>query len=1268
MAMYRRPHNPAGGTNPFTGRGLPAASPYRGNNNHGQIHGSPSVGSMAKKAALIIISFAAFFYMLSGPIEEDYSQQRYNNLQQSAKVDISNTALEEQGKPTVLKLPDLDSHNSGQDGGNNNYDNEDFSRDQAGRNSFDYKNEGYLNGEGNSGHQGRGNGEDSSDRYKDSTASADFRSRLEIPGEDGSNNSLGYNGGNGEDSKDTFGYKNENNFGRSEEGGSNNSGDVSFGKRKDSTDTFSTENPDASADFGSNFGRSGDGTAASEDYSRGKPNSLDNFAIKNEDSNASSDLRSNYARSGDGNNVSRDFNSGGKLEDSRDKSFAIKSEDSSASQGDPLLDLHSHKEEIEDFVETAMKEPKIEETLTEKSIWSAMDAGSNSAKSLEHDNITNSGDHFGQKSEHANTQDSTDSFAMKTKDSTASQDSGYIRGSAEKLGDLTGENYGQDSKAYLSNEEISAENSIYDNKIGGLRGYSGTKDMNKELEEKGSNPSADESGFRGESSGSNNSYHEEESSFKGGLTNALTPPEANSITIGNDTVSFSRDKETDLVGEKSVVDVDAQYPTDGLDSRLESDLSGSKSAKSGLSNHLDYDKSPLVDSQKHAQSDDGHLSNTKSYMSTFQEKSSNDVHQAPLEIPRIYNTSDHHVSESSEYEADGKLLATSDGSDATNIIDQQKATTSHVDGIEGFVQKGDLGSEGASMSDIDANQVNLEYDGKSIYQNSVEENSSYQKSIGDVGESITKSDVKEYSDSVSMEQSGTALLIQKDLGSDSLYVPDTLQSIKELSLNDTASNAFDAHSDSHGTTEVVNNGENEENINTRSESSHESDKVVNIVVEKPNMPIESDVAEEVGKKVDLNDELESSRESEELIDTSDSNSVHIDADKIVVREGENLTDHSDTKTTSENLNTANIDTKEGTDHTENTATLETAQVTNKTKNDTEVTNTTQDGEHVGNSTINNNDSGNVIGHTESLDEVQIKETEPTSTDSDKDIPVISEGNGVSEQSIAAEDTASVNQAALQQTPPIGDENAETSIAKEKDLIVDESDSLTETHNDVSSVEGSVKDGANLITEESNGATDAKETDLAVGDETGHEENKLVQETDIKTELGQGASDEGSAPGTNEKDTKEDAFDSNQVSPMGGDEQADTNKDGIKVKSNDEISTLNLNDKQNEPPAIERREEGTSNISNVGEEATLNVETPESHSAEGNNAEINSLETEKVVDGSAESNSSENIDTKVDENAIVSQEENSVPETKSETESEKGEPSVVVNGEAGGSTE
>ena len=64
MAMHYRRHPP---TNPFTGRGLPAASPYRQaeQDANAKSHSS-SISIMAKKAALIVLSFVMFYTLFLG--------------------------------------------------------------------------------------------------------------------------------------------------------------------------------------------------------------------------------------------------------------------------------------------------------------------------------------------------------------------------------------------------------------------------------------------------------------------------------------------------------------------------------------------------------------------------------------------------------------------------------------------------------------------------------------------------------------------------------------------------------------------------------------------------------------------------------------------------------------------------------------------------------------------------------------------------------------------------------------------------------------------------------------------------------------------------------------------------------------------------------------------------------------------------------------------------------------------------------------------------
>ncbi|KAL3789228.1 hypothetical protein HJC23_002813 [Cyclotella cryptica] len=79
MAMHYRRHPPANNAvNPFTGRGLPAASPYRSaadNDGSGKSHSS--INMMAKKATLIILSFFMFFYIIRSSGDDVAVQNNY---------------------------------------------------------------------------------------------------------------------------------------------------------------------------------------------------------------------------------------------------------------------------------------------------------------------------------------------------------------------------------------------------------------------------------------------------------------------------------------------------------------------------------------------------------------------------------------------------------------------------------------------------------------------------------------------------------------------------------------------------------------------------------------------------------------------------------------------------------------------------------------------------------------------------------------------------------------------------------------------------------------------------------------------------------------------------------------------------------------------------------------------------------------------------------------------------------------------------------------
>jgi len=149
MAMHHRsrhPNSSGGGGNPFTGRRLPANSPYRQQHNDNQ-SSQPNLNGMAKKALLIISSFCIFFYIVSGGSGVD-EQQQYTTAASSGESqytkDLNDMKRKKQRKiqqelgnsdiqktPTKLVLPpndeisksrDTDSQNINYDTFNNNHD------------------------------------------------------------------------------------------------------------------------------------------------------------------------------------------------------------------------------------------------------------------------------------------------------------------------------------------------------------------------------------------------------------------------------------------------------------------------------------------------------------------------------------------------------------------------------------------------------------------------------------------------------------------------------------------------------------------------------------------------------------------------------------------------------------------------------------------------------------------------------------------------------------------------------------------------------------------------------------------------------------------------------------------------------------------------------------------------------------------------------------------------------------------------------------------
>ena len=127
--MHHRSRHPnsGGGGNPFTGRRLPANSPYRQqhNDNHNQSSSQPNINGMAKKALLIISSFCIFFYIVSGSSsgvdEQQYtggsvkssSESQYtkdlNDMKKKKQRKIQQKSDGVQKVPTKLVLPPNDS-------------------------------------------------------------------------------------------------------------------------------------------------------------------------------------------------------------------------------------------------------------------------------------------------------------------------------------------------------------------------------------------------------------------------------------------------------------------------------------------------------------------------------------------------------------------------------------------------------------------------------------------------------------------------------------------------------------------------------------------------------------------------------------------------------------------------------------------------------------------------------------------------------------------------------------------------------------------------------------------------------------------------------------------------------------------------------------------------------------------------------------------------------------------------------------------------------
>ncbi|KAL7518185.1 hypothetical protein ACHAWX_003063 [Stephanocyclus meneghinianus] len=128
MAMHYRRHPPANNSvNPFTGRGLPTASPYRpasDNDGHGKSHSSISM--MAKKATLIILSFFMFFYILRSSGED---------------VAVVNNPKQ---VPVKLKVPDVSPSDASARDGASDYDpkwREDIKQEEEKTYEYNYKEE-----------------------------------------------------------------------------------------------------------------------------------------------------------------------------------------------------------------------------------------------------------------------------------------------------------------------------------------------------------------------------------------------------------------------------------------------------------------------------------------------------------------------------------------------------------------------------------------------------------------------------------------------------------------------------------------------------------------------------------------------------------------------------------------------------------------------------------------------------------------------------------------------------------------------------------------------------------------------------------------------------------------------------------------------------------------------------------------------------------------------------------------------------------------------
>jgi len=129
----RHPNSSGGGGNPFTGRRLPANSPYRQQPDSNNQSTQPNLNGMAKKALLIISSFCIFFYIVSGNGVDE--QQQYNSSESQYTKDLNDMKRKKQRKiqqelgnsgvqktPTKLVLPPNDEISQDNDSQKINYD------------------------------------------------------------------------------------------------------------------------------------------------------------------------------------------------------------------------------------------------------------------------------------------------------------------------------------------------------------------------------------------------------------------------------------------------------------------------------------------------------------------------------------------------------------------------------------------------------------------------------------------------------------------------------------------------------------------------------------------------------------------------------------------------------------------------------------------------------------------------------------------------------------------------------------------------------------------------------------------------------------------------------------------------------------------------------------------------------------------------------------------------------------------------------------------